>query len=56
MEQYYALAADMWKEILTHNGILDDLSGHKEFVDAILTRANWQFETQLKKVLGYPTD
>lgn len=53
VERYYSLAAEMWKEILTQAGMLDDLNAHKEFVDALLERANWQLKTQLKKAINY---
>lgn len=51
VERYYFLAAEMWKEILKQAGILDDLKAHKDFVDALLKRADWQMETQLKKAI-----
>jgi len=53
VERYYSLAAEMWKEILKQAGILDDLGSHREFVDSVVERANWQFETQLKKAINY---
>jgi len=56
VDRYYGLAADMWKQILEQSGVLSDLGAHKEFVDALMARANWQLETKLKKVVGYPAD
>jgi hypothetical protein len=53
IERYYSLAAEMWKNIFKQAGMLDDLSAHKEFVDALLKRAYWQLETQLKKAISY---
>jgi hypothetical protein len=53
VERYYSLATDMWKDILKQAGMIDDLSAHKEFVDGLLERANWQLETQLKKAINY---
>ncbi len=53
VERYYSLAAEMWKEILKQAGILDNVSSHKGFVDALVKRANWQLETQLKKAINY---
>lgn len=56
VDRYYALAAEMWRDILKQSGILDDPGPHKEFVDAILARAHWQLETKLKKVVGNPAE
>lgn len=53
VERYYALATDMWKEILKQAGILNNMTAHKEFIDALLKRANWQLATQLKKAINY---
>ena len=55
VERYYSLVAEMWKEILDQAGMLDDLTAYKEFVDALLERADWQLKTQLTKALKYKT-
>ena len=56
VERFYSLAAEMWKEIFKQAGMLDDLSAHKEFIDALLKRANWQLKTQLKKAINYESE
>jgi hypothetical protein len=53
VERYYSLAAEMWKEILKQGGILEDLNAHREFVDALLKRADWQLATEVKKAIDY---
>jgi hypothetical protein len=56
VERYYSLSVDMWKEILKQAGMLDDLKAHKQFIDALLKRANWQLETQLKRAINYESE
>lgn len=53
VERYYSLAVEMWTKILDEAGTLDKASARRELADALLVRANWQLQTQLKKTLGY---
>jgi hypothetical protein len=50
-QRYYALAAEMWKRILTTPGLFSTVAVRESFVKALLQRASWPLESYLRPIV-----